>query len=277
MPFITNEKDGKESVDIHYKDYGSGKPVILIHGWPLSHRAWEAQVSEIVDAGFRCIAYDRRGFGISSAPWESYDYDALTSDLNEIIDQLKLKDVSLVGFSMGGGEVVRYFTNYKSDRISKAALISSIIPIVAKKDDNPNGVTEEDLNGILKALKKDRVGFLGDFVKNFYNYDDLKDKISKEHLDYDRSIASYASPRATIKAAEAWATTDFRDELKNVDVPTLIIHGKSDNIVPIETSGDQAAEGISDNEYHKIDNGPHGLTVTHTDEVNKLLIDFLRK
>ena len=275
MPFITNEQ-AKETVDIHYQDYGTGQPVILIHGWPLSHRAWEHQVPAIVDAGFRCITYDRRGFGVSSAPWESYDYSALASDLNEIITQLDLNDCVIVGFSMGGGEVVRYLTDYGADRIAKAALISSIIPLVKQKDDNPDGVPEDALTEIMQALKNDRVGFLEGFGKNFYGYDQNKDKMSEAQLHYDWSIAAYASPRATIKAAEAWAETDFRPELKNVTVPTLIVHGDADNVVPIDTAGKQAAEGIADNRYEVISGGPHGLNVTHKEELNKLLLSFLK-
>jgi len=276
MPFIINEK-GKEPVDIHYKDYGTGQAVILIHGWPLSHRAWEGQVTEIVDAGFRCISYDRRGFGISSAPWDGYDYSTLTSDLRELIIQLELKDCILVGFSMGGGEVVRYFTDYKGDKIAKAALISSIIPLVAKKDDNPDGVPEKDLNGIMDALKSDRVQFLKGFHRNFYNADKNKDKISEEQMHYDWTIAAYASERATIKCAESWASTDFRQELKNVDKPTLIVHGDADNVVPFETSAKQAHEGIANSQLETIKDGPHGLNVTHKKELNKILLDFLKK
>lgn len=275
MPFITNEQ-AKETVDIHYQDYGTGQPVILIHGWPLSHRAWEAQVPVIVDAGFRCITYDRRGFGVSSAPWESYNYSALASDLNEIITQLDLRDCVLVGFSMGGGEVVRYLTDYGADRIAKAALISSIIPLVKQKDDNPDGVPEDALNEIMQALKNDRVGFLEGFGKNFYGYEQNKDKISEAQLHYDWSIAAYASPRATVQCAEAWAETDFRPELKNVTVPTLIVHGDDDQIVPIETAGKQAAAGIADNRYEVIAGGPHGLNVTHKQQLNELLLSFLK-
>ena len=276
MPFITNDK-AKETVDIHYQDYGTGQPVILIHGWPLSHRAWEAQVPAIVEAGFRCIAYDRRGFGISSAPWEAYDYSALASDLNEIITQLDLSDCVLVGFSMGGGEVVRYLTDYGADKIAKAALISSIIPLVKQKDDNPDGVPQEALDEIMQALRQDRVGFLEGFSKNFYGYEDNKDRMSESQLHYDWSIASYASPRATIKAAEAWAETDFRPELKNVTVPTLIVHGDADQIVPIATAGKQAAAGIADNQYEVISGGPHGLNVTHSKQLNEILLAFLKK
>jgi len=275
MPFLTNTTSD-QSVDIYYQDYGSGKPVILIHGWPLSHRAWEGQVSRLVDNGYRVISYDRRGFGVSSSPWDGYDYTSLASDLREIILHLDLDHCTIVGFSMGGGEVVRYFTEYGNDRIAKAGLVSSIIPLVAQKDDNPDGVPQDALNDIMAALKNDRVGFLKGFHQNFYNYDDNKDKISEAQLEYDWVIASHASPRATIKCAESWATTDFRSELKNVNVPTLIVHGDADNIVPKATSADQAAEGIPNNTYKVIEGGPHGLNATHTEQLNDILLDFLK-
>ncbi len=276
MPFITNKKS-KQPVDIFYEDYGTGQPVILIHGWPLSRKSWEQQIWKIVDEGFRCISYDRRGFGISSQPWGDYDYSALASDLNTLIEALDLKDAVIVGFSMGGGEVVRYFTDFGADRISKAVLISSIIPLVKKTVDNPDGVPEKDLEGIIDSLQKDRVGFLKEFGKGFYNYKDNKDRVSEAQLDYDFTIASFASPRATIQTALAWMNTDFRPELKNVTVPTLIVHGKDDQTVPIETSGDQAAKGIPNNQYEKIDGAPHGLNITHADELNEILIAFLKK
>lgn len=275
MPFLTNETE-TQNVDIFFEDYGHGQPVILIHGWPLSHRAWEQQVWAIVEAGFRCIAYDRRGFGNSSAPYRAYDYSTLTLDLHQIITQLELKDVILVGFSMGGGEVVRYCTDFGTDNIAKVALISSIIPLVAQKDDNPHGVPVEELENIKDALQKDRVGFLKDFHKNFYNYDDHKDTVSESQLHYDWSIASFASPIATIQTAIAWSETDFRSELKNVDVPTLVVHGDADNIVPKASAGDQAAESIANSQYEVIKNGPHGLNITHKDELNKILLDFLK-
>ena len=277
MPFITN-KTAKEQVDIFYEDYGTGQPVILIHGWPLSRKSWEQQVWKIVEEGFRCISYDRRGFGTSSSPWNGYDYSALASDLNAIIEELKLKDAIIVGFSMGGGEVVRYLTDYGSDKIAKAALISSIIPLVKQKSDNPDGVPEKILNDIIDALQNDRVGFLKEFSKGFYNFKQNKDdKVSEAQLDYDFTIASLASPRATIQTALAWMHTDFRPELKNVDVPTLIVHGDADGTVPIETSAKRAAKGIKDNTFEIIKGAPHGLNVTHADELNEILISFLKK
>jgi len=275
MPFLTHSTPTLD-VDLYFEDYGHGQPVILIHGWPLSHKAWEQQVWAIVEAGYRCITYDRRGFGASSAPWGNYDYSTLASDLHAIIQQLELKDVMLVGFSMGGGEVVRYCTDYGTKNIARVALVSSIIPLVAQKEDNPDGVPQEMLEGIMKALEADRVGFLKGFHKNFYNYEENKESLSEAQLEYDWSIAAHASPRATIQAAKAWAETDFRPELKNVDVPTLIVHGDADNIVPLETSADQAAKGIADNTYEIIKGGPHGLNLTHAKELNRHLLAFLK-
>ncbi|MAQ76522.1 MAG: alpha/beta hydrolase [Aquimarina sp.] len=275
MPFITHETKDR-NVDIYFKDYGHGQPVILIHGWPLSHRAWEQQIWAVVEAGYRCIAYDRRGFGHSDEPWGEFDYSTLASDLHSLIEQLELKDVILVGFSMGGGEVVRYCTDYGTENLSKVALISSIIPLVAQKEDNPHGVPQKELDNIMKALQNDRVGFLKEFHKNFYNYEDLKDRLSEAQLHYDWSIASHASPRATIQAAKSWAETDFRSELKNVNIPCLIVHGDADQIVPIQTSGDQAAKGIEHNKYEVIKNAPHGLNITHKDELNDILLSFIK-
>lgn len=276
MPFLKYSK-GKEPVEIFYQDYGKGKPVILIHGWPLSHQSWESQLRILVEEGFRVIAYDRRGFGKSSQPWGDYDYTTLAGDLHELILHLDLQDVTLIGFSMGGGEVVRYMTEFGTDRISKAALISSIIPIVAQKDDNPEGVPQEALYNILGALKTNRLGFLKEFHKNFYNFKKGAVGVTEANLKFDFSIASQACPNATIKTTEAWAGTDFRTELKNVKVPTLIVHGDDDNIVPYKTAGEQASKGIADNTYHLIKDAPHGLNLTHGDELNKLLLDFLKK
>lgn len=274
MPFITNKK-AKEQVDIFYEDYGSGQPVILIHGWPLSRKSWEQQVWKIVEEGYRCISYDRRGFGISSSPWDGYDYSSLASDLDTLIRGLDLKDVVIVGFSMGGGEVVRYLTDYGSDSIAKAALISSIIPLVKKKEDNPDGVPENILENIISEVQKDRVGFLKNFHKGFYNFDDNKDRISEGQLEYDFIVASHASPRATIQTALSWMHTDFRPELKNVTVPTLIVHGDADESVPMATSAKQAAEGIAENTFEVIKGAPHGLNISHADKLNEILIDFL--
>ncbi|WP_346238104.1 alpha/beta fold hydrolase [Niabella insulamsoli] len=276
MPHIESNAGGKP-VKIFYEDHGSGKPVILIHGWPLSHRSWDGQLSALINAGYRVIAYDRRGFGQSETEWDKYDYDILAADLHALIESLQLKQAALVGFSMGGGEVVRYLTKYGSENINKVALVASIIPLVAQKEDNPDGVPQEELDKIMQALQSDRVGFLKDFHKNFYNYGLLKKSVSEARLDADFLIAAAASENATLKAAEAWAATDFRAELKNVGVPTLIVHGDADNIVPIQTSAEQAAKGIENSEYHIIEEAPHGLNATHGEELNNLLLGFLNK
>jgi non-heme chloroperoxidase len=273
MPYINKAIDKDYSV--YYEDFGQGQPVILIHGWPLSSKSWEPQVSALLDAGYRVITYDRRGFGKSGASLDGYDYNSLTADLEELISNLDLQNVVLVGFSMGGGEVVRYLTNNGSDNVAKVALISSIIPLVKQREDNPDGVPEGDLNEILENVKKDRVSFLESFHKNFYNYGLLSQSVSQAQLNYDWSIASNASPIATLKCAESWANTDFRPELQNVTVPTLIVHGDDDKVVPIATAGDQAAKGIPNSEYHIIEGAPHGLNVTHAEELNQILINFL--
>jgi pimeloyl-ACP methyl ester carboxylesterase len=278
MPFIeTDDIQKGENVYINFQDYGQGQPVILIHGWPLSHKMWENQIQSLVDAGYRCIAYDRRGFGDSDQPWHHYDYTSLAQDLRALIEQLDLYQCVLVGFSMGGGEIVRYLSMFGDDRIDKAVLISSIIPLVQKTDDNPDGVPEDKLKEILDSLKTNRVPFLAEFGKLFYNYSDNKDTLSEEQLRYDWSIASHASPRATIETAKAWAYTDFRQELRNVTVPTLILHGDADQIVPIKTSSEQAASKIRNNKYVVIKGGSHGMFVTHKEEINNVLLDFLRR
>lgn len=273
MPYIT--KQNEKNYELYYEDFGSGQPIILIHGWPLSGKSWELQVPVLLAAGYRVITYDRKGFGKSSPTADGYDYDGLSADLHELISQLELTNVILFGFSMGGGEVVRYLTNYGSENIDKIALISSIIPLVKQREDNPDGVPQEDLEGIMDNLKKDRVTFLETFHKNFYNYGLLSQTVSQKQLDYDWSIASCASPIATIKCAESWANTDFRPELKNVDVKTLIVHGDNDQIVPIETAGRQAAEGIANSNFVIFEGAPHGLNVTHADKLNSTLVEFL--
>lgn len=273
MPYIT--KQDNKNFELYYEDFGSGQPIILIHGWPLSGKSWELQVPVLLSLGYRVITYDRRGFGKSAPTLAGYDYNGLAADLHELISQLELKNVILFGFSMGGGEVVRYITNYGSENVDKIALISSIIPLVKQKDDNPNGVPQEDLDGIMDSLKKDRVTFLETFHKNFYNYGLLSQTVSQAQLNYDWSIASHASPIATIKCAESWANTDFRPELVSINVKTLIVHGDNDQIVPIETAGKQAAEGIADNTFVIIEGAPHGLNVTHAEQLNETITSFL--
>lgn len=273
MPYITQSDD--KNIELYYEDFGSGQPIILIHGWPLSGKSWEMQIPTLLNLGYRVITYDRRGFGKSAPTADHYDYDSLAKDLHELISQLDLQRVILFGFSMGGGEVVRYLTNYGSENVDKVALISSIIPVVKQRDDNPDGVPQEKLDTILESLKTERVTFLKSFHKDFYNYGLLSKSVTQEQLDYDWSIASCANPIATIKCAESWANTDFRPELGNVNVRTLIVHGDDDKVVPIDTAGKQAAQGIANNEYVVIPGAPHGLNVTHADDLNSIISRFL--
>ncbi len=269
-------KTKTEEVNIFYEDFGKGQPVILIHGWPLSHRMWEYQIEEIVNAGYRCIAYDRRGFGESDKPWGKYDYDTLSSDLNNLIDHLSLSDAIIVGFSMGGGEVARFIGNYGTIKIAKAALISAVPPFMLKTSDNPDGIDKEVFEGFKKNIREDRAGFLAGFGDKFVNYSDNKEKISKDQVHLNWSIACNASQKATLDCVDSFGLTDFREDLKKFDMPTLVVHGDADEIVPIAVSGNKSKNLISNAQYEVIRNAPHGLIFTHKKEFNKILIDFLK-
>lgn len=264
-----------QNVRLYVKDYGQGKPVILIHGWPLSNEMWEYQIEFLVQNGFRVIAYDRRGFGKSSQPWDGYDYDTLSDDLQEIIEQLELTDATLVGFSMGGGEVVRYFSRHGGKGVTKAALISSIIPFLLKTNDNPDGHPREKSETTANAIKEDRIAFIDNFGKTFFGVNIINKPLSTPLLEYYRNLCSVASPRATLKCAESFSFTDFRDELNFVKVPTLIIHGDDDKIVPIELTSKKAAEGIRESTYIVYEGAPHGLFYTERERLNNDLLNFL--
>lgn len=264
-----------QNVKLYVKDYGKGEPVILIHGWPLSNEMWEYQIDFLVENNYRVIAYDRRGFGKSSQPYNGYDYDTLTDDLKEIIEQLQLENVTLVGFSMGGGEVVRYFSRYEGKGVKKAVLISSIIPFLAKTEDNPEGRPKEKGDATAAAIKEDRIGFLDNFGKIFFGINIINKPLSTPLLEYYRNLCSLASPRATLKCAESLNNTDFRDELQTIKVPTLIIHGNDDKNVPIEISSEKTAKAIENNTFIVYDGAPHGLFYTEKNKLNKDLLDFL--
>jgi non-heme chloroperoxidase len=264
-----------KNVQLYVKDYGRGKPVILIHGWPLSNEMWEYQIDFLVQNNYRVIAYDRRGFGKSSQPYDGYDYDTLTDDLKEIIAQLQLENVTLVGFSMGGGEVVRYFSRHGGTGVTKAALISSIIPFLLKTDDNPDGHPREKSETTAAAIKEDRIGFVDNFGKTFFGINIINKPLSTALLEYYRTLCSFASPRATLKCAEAFSFTDFRNELDYIKVPTLIIHGDDDKIVPIELTSKKAAESITHNTYIVYEGAPHGLFYTEREKLNNDLLNFL--
>ena len=263
------------NVKLYVKDYGQGKPVILIHGWPLSNEMWEYQIDTLVQNNFRVIAYDRRGFGKSSQPWDGYDYDTLTDDLAAIIEQLNLEEAALVGFSMGGGEVVRYFSRHGGKGVSKAVLISSITPFQLQTDSNPNGIPQEKYDGMAEQIKADRIGFLDNFGKTFFGVSFISKPISTPLLDYYRMLCSFASPRATLECAKSFSSTDFREEMASVNVPTLIIHGDEDKTVPIEISSEVATKLIPDNKFIIYEGAPHGLFYIEKDKLNSDLIEFL--
>lgn len=277
MSFIeTTSKQKDKPVKLYYEDYGEGQPVILIHGWPLSGKMWEYQIEKVVEAGFRCITYDRRGFGQSDRPWDGYDYDTLAKDLNDIITKLGLVDAIIVGFSMGGGEVARYIGNYGTSKLAKAALISAVPPFMLKTDDNPDGLEKEVFEGFKKEIRNDRPGFLAGFGKKFLNFEDNTDKVTEDLANFYWGIACSASPKATIDCVDSFGLTDFREDLRKVDIPTLVVHGDADEIVPIEISGKKSADMIGQATYKVIEGAPHGLILTHTHEFNKIFIDFLK-
>lgn len=263
-----------EDIIISYTDYGQGRPVILIHGWPLSKEMWEYQLSNLVNAGLRVITYDRRGFGHSARPWNGYDYDTLAEDLKDLIEQLNLKDAVLVGFSMGGGEVVRYLSRYGSERVSKIVLISSVTPFLGKTADNPDGVDPAIFEEMLANIRQDRIHFLDDFGKKFFGVSLMKHPVSAPLLDYYRMLASVASPQATEQCAIAFGQTDFRSDMQAITVPALIIHGDADQTVPIEASGARTAAMLPGSQYIVYEGAPHGLFYTHKEKLNQDLLQF---
>jgi pimeloyl-ACP methyl ester carboxylesterase len=275
MPTITVGKENSGNIDLYYEDHGSGNPVILVHGWPLSGAAWEKQLPVLLEAGHRVITYDRRGFGESSKPTTGYDYDTFAADLNKLVTTLNLQDAALVGFSMGGGEVARYLGTYGSKRVSKAVFIASIPPFLLKTADNPEGVDGGVFEGIKKGIVADRLAFLSQFLSNFYNLDVLGGKlISDQAVQLSWNIGAGASPTGTLDCVSAWLS-DFRNDLKKIDVPTLVIHGDSDRILPLSATGKRTAELVKGSKLVIVEGGPHGLTWTHTEKVNRALLDFL--
>ena len=275
MSTITVGTENGTDIELHYTDQGTGSPVVLIHGWPPSGRSWEAQVPALVEAGHRVIAYDRRGFGSSSQPWNGYDYDTLAADLDVLLTQLDLQDVTLVGFSMGGGEVARYIGTYGTGRIAKAVFASAVPPFLAKTEDNPDGALDDaTLGSFLDGVAGDRPAFLDGFATGFFTAGDEL-KVSEAQRQFALSLALPASPRATAGCITAFGTTDFRDDLAKVDVPTLVIHGDSDGVVPFEASGQRTARAIDGAVLHVVKGGPHGINASHAQEFNDTLIAFL--
>jgi len=281
MPELTVGSDRNNPVDIHYEDHGTGAPVVLIHGWPLSGRSWEHQVPALVDAGYRVIIYDRRGFGASSQPWGGYDHDTFAADLRALLEHLDVSGATLVGFSMGGGEVARYLGTYGAGRVSKAVLAAAVPPYLYRSDDNPDGGLDDDTIGAFEAgVTGDRIAFLEEFTKGFFNVGDGEARISEPNRLYHRAIAEFASPKGTLDCIAAFGRTDFRGDLEamsDAEIPTLVIHGDADAIVPFEVSGKRAHESIDDAELVLVQGAPHGLNATHAREFNAALLAFLAK
>lgn len=277
MPYINIGKENSGNIHLYYEDHGAGKPVLLIHGWPLSGRSWEKQVTVLLDAGYRVITYDRRGFGDSSKPTLGYNYDTFAKDLHKLITMLELRNLTLVGFSMGGGEVARYLGTYGTKGVSQAVFISSIPPFLLKTPANPGGVDGSVFEGIKKGITADRLAFLSAFFTNFYNIDVLKGKlISDEVVRHSWNIAALASPKGTLDCVSAWLT-DFRKDLARIDVPTLVIHGDADRILPLAATGTRTHELVKGSRLVVVEGGPHGLTWTHAEKVNRALLNFLGK
>jgi non-heme chloroperoxidase len=262
-------------IELHYTDQGDGRPVVLIHGWPLSGRSWESQVPALIEAGYRVIAYDRRGFGQSSQPWNGYDYDTFAADLAALVDHLDLREAVLIGFSMGGGEVVRYLSRYGADRVSKVVLASAVPPYLFKSDDNPDGGVDDELvESMAAGIRTDRMAFFDGFLDSFFSAGKTM-KVSPQQKAYAMSLLAVASPKATVDCVHTFSRTDFRDDLAKVTVPTLVIHGDSDNIVPIEVSGQRTAASIPGSVLVVLEEGPHGILVSHPDEWNAAVLQFL--
>jgi non-heme chloroperoxidase len=277
MPYISVGKENSAEIELYYEDHGSGDPVVLIHGYPLNGASWEKQIPVLQAAGRRVITYDRRGFGRSSQPTTGYNYDTFADDLHKLVTHLKLHRLALVGFSMGGGEVARYIGKYGSKDVSKAVIIGGIPPFLLKTSDNPEGVDGSVFEGIQKAVAADRYAFFTEFFKNFYNTDLLLGKrISQEAVQASWNVAAGASATASLACVPTWYE-DFRKDVARIDVPTLVIHGDSDRIVPFAAAGQRTAKLISGARLSVIKDGPHAVAWTHAEEVNSELVAFLGK
>jgi len=271
---LISTRDGHH---IYVKIWGEGRPVVLIHGWPLSSDSWDYHAMKIADAGFKVIAYDRRGFGRSDQPFNGYDYDSLSDDLSEVMKATGAnKDATLIGFSMGGGEIARYMSRHDGRGVNKCVLVSSVVPYMLKADDNPNGVDRTVFAQMNEAILGDRAKFFTDFFNDFFGVSVLSSPVSQEFLQWNRSVAMQASLKATLACANAFATTDFRSDLASFRVPTLVVHGTADSTVPIDATGREAVKGITMAELKEYLGAPHGLLETHRVQLERELITFLK-
>ena len=271
MQYVTTSDQTK----LYVKDWGSGRPVILMSGWPLSSDSWDDQAMALANSGYRTIAYDRRGFGRSSQPWSGYDYDTLADDLAAVIEQTGAKDAVLAGFSMGGGEVARYMSRHGGKSVSQAVLVSSVVPYMLKTSDNPHGTEQDVFDKMAEGMKEDRAKFFVGFFKDFFGVNLLSHPASAELMEWARSVSMQASLKATLACAKSFASTDFRPDLAAFNVPTLIIHGTDDKTVPIDASGRAAAKGIAQATLIEYDGAPHGLFATEKDRLTLDLLQFV--
>ena len=278
MPEVTANSGLLKKTKVHVDDTGgSGRPVVLIHGWPLSGESWSEQIQPLADAGYRVVAYDRRGFGRSDKPSKGYDYDTLADDLDGILDELDLRDVTLVGFSMGGGEVARYIAKHGEERLHSVVFAAAVTPFMKQGDDNPDGPLDDaTAEQFETGLKQDRDAFFDDFTTQFFSADGEL-KVSEQQRQDAVTLSKQSDQTAALGCMEAFATTDFREDLTKVTVPTLVIHGDSDAIVPFEGSGKRTHEAIRASELVVIDDAPHGFNVSHADRFNAALTEFLKK
>ncbi|MET9697006.1 alpha/beta hydrolase [Streptomyces sp. NPDC006529] len=277
MAFITVGQENSTAIDLYYEDHGTGQPVVLIHGYPLDGHSWEKQAAALLKAGHRVITYDRRGFGRSSQPTTGYDYDTFAADLNTVMETLDLTDAVLVGFSMGTGEVGRYLGTYGSGRVAKAAFLASLEPFLLKTDDNPEGVDGSVFEGIEQAVTADRYAYFSAFYQDFYNLDEnLGTRISEEAVRHSWNVAAGASWYASLACVATW-TTDFRADVRKINVPALILHGTADRILPIEATGERFRKALPQADYVVVEGAPHGLLWTHAQEVTDALLAFLAK
>lgn len=275
MPFIHSEQAGSDKVNIYYEDLGKGKPVVFIHGWPLNGSMWEYQLTQLPQQGLRCIVYDRRGFGKSDRPFTGYDYNTLAGDLKALLDELELEDVTLVGFSMGGGEIAKYFSLHGGTRIAKVVLISAVVPYMLQTTDNPDGVPQQAFDDMLEAMTADRPTFLEGFNKDFYGVSLVSNPVTSAYLTNASNKAMDASPIATIECAKSFSSTDFRLDVLKINVPTLIIHGDEDKTVPIKATGAVSAKLIEGAIFKVYEGAPHGLWFTEKSKLNQDLVDFI--
>jgi peroxiredoxin len=275
MPYITVAKENTTDVDLYYEDHGEGSPVVLIHGYPLDGKSWELQIPALLKAGHRVITYDRRGFGQSSQPTTGYDFDTFANDLDVLLDVLRLKDVALVGFSMGTGEIGRYIGTHGTANLRKVAFLAPIEPFLLQTPDNPTGLPANVFDGIISAAESDRYAWFTSFFNDFYNLDvNLGTRISEEAVRGSWVTATRMSPFASSAVVPSWHT-DMRADIAKIDVPALILQGTADRILPIDATGRQFTKAVPDAQYVEIDDAPHGLLWTHADEVNTALVDFL--